>query len=138
MKILLDLVLTNPGLEAVKNSTLETCRNIVPIVPIVESESWMLADKELFKEEIGSQKPNAELGIEGNPELIGNPKNTIEHAIQITVEGLPKKRYKPKISELYQPIGQKVRLSELSKLSSYQKFEQSARESLKKLKYLPG
>ena len=40
------------------------CKNIVAIVPIQMTESWMIADKELLKKEIGIDKSDTELGIQ--------------------------------------------------------------------------
>lgn len=63
------------------------CKNRVAIVPIQMSESWMIADKELLKDEIGIEKTDAELEIHINPELITNPKSVIEKIIRLSVRG---------------------------------------------------
>ena len=81
-------------------------------------------------------KTNEDLKIDHNPELLSDPKERIKYAIQIAHKDYPKRRKKPDISELYQPIGQKVSLPSLRKLASFQKFESSAKEALKKLNYL--
>jgi hypothetical protein len=125
-----------PGLEALNNSTEELCRNIVPVVPIVETESWLLADKALFREEIWTDKTDSDLNIDGDPESITDPKEIIKAAIQIAYSDYPTRRHRPKISELYLPIGQKASLSELRNLSSFRKFENKAKESLRKINYL--
>ena len=46
------------------------CKNMVAIVPIQMTESWMIADKKILKEEIGVEKTDTELGIHLNPESI--------------------------------------------------------------------
>ena len=94
------------------------CKNIVAIVPIQMTESWMLADKELLKNEIGIEKTDAELGIHLNPELISNPKNVIENIIRLSKEDETKRKRNKglNIADLYQIIGQKIELSELKKL----------------------
>lgn len=113
------------------------CKNMVAIVPIQMTESWMIADKELLKDEIGIEKTNAELDIHSNPESISNPKNVIENIIRLSQEDVTKgKRNKGlSISDLYQIIGQKIEISELEKLSSYLKFKNSLIDKLKDLNF---
>ncbi len=114
----------------------ELCKQIVPIVPVVMSEAWMLADKALFKAEIGTDLSFPNLGITKSPEQIREPKRVIEEAIRIAYSGHKRRRKLPKIAELYLPIGQKADLSQLQKLPSYQKFENAARKILVDMNYL--
>lgn len=114
------------------------CKNVVAIVPIQMTESWMLADKELLKSEIGIAGTDFELGIHKNPEEITNPKAAIEKVIQLSKENQTKRKRNKglMISDLYQIIGQKVELSELEKLPSYLKFKSSLREMFIELNFL--
>ncbi len=113
------------------------CKNMIAIVPIQMSESWMIADKELLKEEIGIEKTNVELEIHLNPESISNPKSVIENIIRLSKEDLTKRRRNSGlgISDLYQIIGQKIELTELEKLPSYLKFKNSLIDKLRELNY---
>jgi hypothetical protein len=113
------------------------CKNMVAIVPVQMTESWMIADKILLKEEIGIEKSDAELGIHLNPETITNPKNVIEEIIRVSKEDETKRKRNKglTISDLYQIIGQKVDLTELEKLSSYNKFKQSLIDKLRELNF---
>ncbi len=115
----------------------EYCKIMVAIVPIQMTESWMIADKELLKSEIGIEKTDAELGIHLNPESINNPKNIIENIIRISKEDQTKRRRNKglDISDLYQIVGQKIELSELAKLPSYLKFKNSLIHKLKELNF---
>jgi hypothetical protein len=112
------------------------CKNLVAIIPIHMTEAWMLADKDLLKEEIGTNMSNTDLGINRHPESIANPKKTIENAINIAQADLPKRRDKTTISDLYQPIGQKITTEKLEALNSFNKFKLSVKNALKKLNYL--
>lgn len=113
------------------------CKNLIAIVPIQMSESWMIADKELLKDEIGIEKSNAELDIHLNPESIANPKSVIENIIRLSREDLTKRRRNNglNISDLYQIIGQKIEISELEKLPSYLKFKNSLIDKLRDLNF---
>lgn len=128
----------NPAFENISNlEEVNICKNLVAIVPIQMTESWMLAEKELLKKEIGTDKSNNELGIHREPERTSNPKRVIETAIQIMEQSLTNRRRKQlKIGQLYLPIGQKVKLENLESLSSYVRFKSSVRDAFRKLNYL--
>jgi len=113
------------------------CTNLVAIVPIQMTESWMIADKKLLKDEIGISKTDFELGMHLNPELISDPKALIEDVIRLSKEDLTKRRRNKglEISDLYQIIGQKVELSELEKLPSYLKFKNALIDKLRELNF---
>ena len=97
---------------------------MIAIIPVYMTEAWMLADKELFKKELGTDKSDRALGIDKKPETIRDPKDTIKQAIRIAFDHLPKRRNRPKIEELYQPIGAKIRLQKLATLPSFQRFKE--------------
>ena len=101
------------------------------------TEAWMLADKELLKDEIGITKTDVELGIHLNPENINNPKNQIEGIIRLSKENQTKRRRNGglQISELYQILGQKTELVHLEKLQSYVKFKDALINKLKDLNF---
>jgi Domain of unknown function (DUF4276) len=113
------------------------CKLLVAIVPIQETESWLLADKELLKQEIGTSKTDDELGIDRLPETIANPKEIISNAIRIAREGLTQRRRNDlTIGDLYLPIGQSIDLNKLATLSSYQDFKNNVREAFVELNLL--
>lgn len=112
------------------------CTLLAPLVPVRMMESWMLADKSLLKKEIGTNKPDNDLGIDRKPETYQDPKEIINNAIRIAQRDLSKRRRKLSIGELYQAIGQKVSLAELDKLDSYRKFKETVREAYRSLGYL--
>lgn len=112
------------------------CKILTPVIPVKMIESWMLADKELLKKEMGTTKSDKELGIKRNPESIANPKSVIEEAIRIATENLSRRRQKLSISDLYAIIGDTISLDELSKLDSYRKFQDAVRNTYRKLNYM--
>lgn len=112
------------------------CTLLAPLVPVRMMESWMLADKELLKREIGTNKTDNDLGIDKKPETYQDPKEIINNAIRIAQMDLSKRRRKLSIGELYQTIGQKVSLVELDKLDSYRKFKAEVRDTYRALNYL--
>lgn len=126
----------NPAIKNISTKEEDICKVIVPVVPIRMIEAWMLADKECFKEEIGTTKTFSQLGITQSPEKITNPKNAINTAIQIAYANKSSRRTKPAISELYLPIGQKCNLALLERLSSFVKFKSHVKAGLEEIKYI--
>lgn len=131
--------LINPAFQAIDNETKyqELHDGLIAIVPVQMTEAWMLADKLLLKQELGTQKNDRELGINKHPEDFSNPKQVISEAIQVAKQELTRRRrYKLNIGDLYQPLGQKIKLEDLEVLPSYQKFQNAVRNVLIQLKYL--
>ena len=120
----------NPAInELTQQSELEYCKLLVAIVPIQETEAWMLADVELLKRQIGTQKTDAELQINRDPESIANPKEVIQNAIRIARQDLTKRRRRDlDISDLY-GMGQEMGLESLEKLSSFVDFKNNLRRA---------
>ncbi len=115
------------------------CKTLVAIVPVAMTEAWMLSDTQLLKSEIGTDKSDAELGIDRFPELYSNPKECIQNAIRIGRQELTKRRRRNlTISELYLPLGQQISLTKLNDLPSYRKFREAVRRAFKELNYLRG
>ena len=127
----------SPAISALENCDEDICKQIVPIIPIQMTESWMLADKSLFKKMIGTNKSDNDLGIYKAPEEYANPKEVIKEAIKIAVQERPKRRKGDlRIEELYQLIGQSLAIEELKKVPSFLNFQNNIREVLRKMKYL--
>ncbi len=128
----------NPAFDNItKLNDNSICNNLVAVVPVAMTEAWMLSNTNLLKDEIGTNKSDAELGIDKHPEKYSNPKACIENAIRIGRKDLAKHRRRDlTISQLYLPIGQKIALSDLENLLSYRRFKESVRTAFRKLNYL--
>lgn len=127
----------NPAFSEIKQSTTDFCKNLIAVVPVRMTEAWMLADKNLLKNEIGTQKTDQELNINKNPESFSDPKKTLEDAIRIAQQDLTKrKRRNLTIGELYLPIGQKISIAQLDSLPSFWKFKEAIKAVFKDIKYV--
>lgn len=114
------------------------CRNIVPLIPIAETEAWMLADKVLLKKKIDAKdKSDSDLGIENNAESYSHPKEVIEKAIRIAQQGKTKRRRRDlSISDLYEELGQTIPIDKLRAIPSYRSFETNVRQALINMGYI--
>lgn len=112
------------------------CTIITPLIAVRMIEAWMLADKTLLKEEIGTNLSDSALGIARDPEKIADPKAVISEAIRIATAGKSRRRQSLSIAELYGAIGTSLSLDALLSLSSYRIFRQSVEETFRKIGYL--
>jgi hypothetical protein len=118
-----------PGLNKISEcSDSIVCKNISVVIPITETEAWMLVDKELLKDEMNTSLSNNDLELtylQKRIEKIANPKEKIENAIRLHHQHLPRKRRRSAVSlpELYEPISQKIELKKLEILNTYITFK---------------
>lgn len=126
----------DPAQEELDKQGDDYCKILTPVIPVRMMEAWMLADKDLLKSEIGTTKSDNDLGINRDPESIADPKAVIEEAIRIAQSGLPKRRQRLTISDLYAIIGDKIGLDKLSLLNSYQRFQEEVRNTYRILSYM--
>lgn len=127
-----------PAISFLSSQKEEThCKNIAALVPVQETEAWMLADKNILIRQIGTNKNEAELGIKGHPEGFKNPKEKIQEAIKIGRAELPKKlRDALKVSDLYSFLGQSIQIGNLRNFDSFLDFERNVRQVLIDLNFL--
>lgn len=128
----------NQALASLEEESDEThCKNLVALVPIYETESWMLADKAAFIKSIGTNRNETELKISGDPETFTNPKEKIEEAIRIGRAEMPRKlRESLKISDLYSFLAETTKIQHLKNFESYIDFENNIKHVLRKLNLL--
>lgn len=128
----------NPARTLLQNQTDDArCKSMVALVPVRETESWMLADKDILIGQIGTRKGLVELNIAGNPETFNNPKERIEEAIRIGRAEMPKKlRNSLRISDLYSYIGQTIQIEKLQTFDSFVDFENNIKDALIDLNFL--
>lgn len=127
-----------PSLQSILDlEDVECCKKILPLIPVHETESWMLADTDLLRKYINTDKTDADLEITGNPERFADPKQKLADAIRIGRSEMPRKiRESLKIADLYSIIGQSIDLRKLSTLASYQQFIRNAKKSFGELNLL--
>lgn len=111
-----------PAYELIQN--LETAnKQLIPIIPIKETEAWLLADYTAFKEVIGTNLSAKMLGFPAQAhevERLNKPKEILNTAISLARS----KRRRIDLDELYQPMGELISLDILEKIPAFQKFQQ--------------
>jgi hypothetical protein len=116
----------------------EYSKNLIPVIPVRETEAWMLVDKQLLKSKIETDLSDKELVLTykvSTIENVGDPKRVIETAILKHYETLTskQKRYAVKISDLYDAIASEVSIPDLDNLTSFSKMKDSLIKILDKI-----
>ena len=108
----------------------------VAVIPVRESEAWMLADGEALREAFGTTLTNARLGLPSHVrevESILDPKVTLQQAL-FAVFGRRSRRSGPQ--DYFAAIGQSARFEKLREVPSFQAFEKQFTAALVDLAYL--
>jgi Domain of unknown function (DUF4276) len=106
---------------------------IIPVIPIQMTESWMLADIEMLKAELGTVLETSALGLSKKPELNNDPKDSIEKAIH---EVKKQRNSDLTINDLYQILGNKISIEKLLLIPSYNQFFMNVRVAFIKLGFV--
>lgn len=108
----------------------------VSVVPVRETEAWMLVDGDALREVFGTRVPDERLGIPPHPadaEKLLDPKEVLKTAFQSTAPRRATRR-RGWDSEL---LAEAVSLPKLGKLRSYKRFEKELRSALRDLRFIP-
>ena len=111
------------------------CQNLLPLIPVHETEAWMLANTDVLLRTIGASKQlspytQAKLGLA--PEQHTDPKAVLADILREERAYLPKKqRGSLSMEVLYGLLGGRLRIQDLQGLASFQAFEMALRQALK-------
>lgn len=125
-----------PGLATIAESDLNVCKNITVVIPVTETEAWMLVDRELLKEKMNTELSNKDLGLTyqiKRIEGIADPKQKLENAINVHRLQLSRRRRRSaaSLAELYEPVSRRINLQKLETLHSYIDFKESLIKALR-------
>ena len=124
-----------PALDRIADLKLDSPPVVVPLLPVQETEAWMLADRDVLREVLGTQLSDQELNLYGDPERYADPKGKLNEALRVVKEGKGP-HLRVDISSLYNRLGQVIPLESLNRLPSYQRFRADLVEALQQIGYL--
>lgn len=120
----------NPFLAALDQNK-DCFQIVVPMIPVQEIEAWMMANKQLLKEQMGTTLSDHDLGLQNKPESYSNPKQTIENAVSEVRKTMPKRfRNQISIGQLYEAVGRHLEIADLMQLESFKKFIENLHQAL--------
>ncbi len=101
------------------------CADLIPVIPIQAVEAWLLADADALRNVIGSSRRAQDLGIPLTPheiEGLVNSKQRISEIVRQAMAARSRRRRKLDIGELYEPLADRITLSQLARLPAFQQF----------------
>mgnify|MGYP003315263753 CR=1 FL=1 len=125
----------NPFLTALSQTNADDCCQIVvPLIPVQEIEAWMMANKHLLKQQMGTTMSDNDLGLQNKPESYADPKQAIENAVS-EVRKTMSKRFRNQISigQLYEAMGRHLEIQDLMQLESFRKYIDNLHHALVQL-----
>lgn len=125
----------NPFLTALSQTNAnDYCQIVVPMIPVQEIEAWMMANKQLLKQQMGTTLSDNTLGLQNKPESYADPKQAIENAVSEVRKTMPK-RFRDQISigQLYEAVGRHLEIQDLMQLKSFKKYIDNLHQALVQL-----
>ncbi len=95
---------------------------MVPVIPIQETEAWMLADLKTLQDILDINMDAKELGLPTRPvlvEKIADPKHVFQEAVRKSLEHKSRRRRKINMETLYMRLAQEVHLDFLKQVPAY-------------------
>lgn len=111
---------------------------VVGVVPVHETEAWMLCDGDALRATLGTRLGNRQLGLQlsaNEVEACGDPK-AIWHYARAQAYGRRGRRLRREESR--EDLGGRVALQALRRLAAFRMFEARLRQALVELDFLPG
>ncbi len=105
---------------------------IVPLIPVRETEAWMLADPDAVARVFGFSAWPERVAVSWYPEraeTVEDPKRTLTEAVRALFGGRKARRV-PGPEGLFDQIAEEIDLRRLARLPSYQRFEADLRSGL--------
>lgn len=115
---------------------LESNARLVGVVPVHETEAWMICDGEALREAFGTRLDDRRLGVPlapGEIEAMADPKACFDR-IYVTARG--GRRHRRHSGPRRELLGETVALDALRRLEAFRSFETRLRQALAELGFL--
>ena len=127
-----------PGILAAARKD-NTCRLLVPLVPVRMTEAWMLADPQALSQVIGTNLTAQDLGLPERPHQVESepqPRQRLREATCRARAQYPRRRRRLDLGELYEPLARQIRLERLRGVPAYQRFVTDLTKALHELGFI--
>ena len=124
-----------PGLQRVRERLGDAGRRGVAVVPVRETETWVLADGERLSRVLGTTRVAAELGVPADAdelEALSDPKAVFAAAVRAARPGRRHRR-RPDPASFLELLGAEARIAALSRLSAFQVLLSDLQVALREL-----
>lgn len=126
------------GQKLVQENEKDTCRDLLPIIPIRMTEAWMMTDVEAFREVVGTDLRAEDLEFPARPhqvEAIQDPKHELNVALS-QIFTRRRRRKKARLGQYYEPLARHIRLHRLGNVPAFQQFANDLTDVLENLHFI--
>lgn len=119
-------------LEPLRQRWADRKEQLVAVVPVRETEAWLLADGQALRKALGIPWTDAEMGLPPNPrqvEQIADPKKVLNDVTR---------RVSRSVGDHLGRLGDYVDLGRLQQVPAYRRWWDDTRDALTALGYRPG
>ncbi|MDG4767321.1 DUF4276 family protein [Solwaraspora sp. WMMD406] len=119
-------------LEPLRKRWTDRREQLVAVVPVRETEAWLLADGQALRDALGVRWTDVEMGLPGSPrqvEQIADPKKVLNDVTR---------RVSRSVGDYLGQLGDYVDLDKLQQVPAYRRWWDDTREALTALGYRPG
>ena len=121
------------GFAALADTDPPTCHKLVALMPMLEMEAWLMADKQALVQALRTKLTLEDLDLHHPAESYGDPKAAIEQALRLAhAHGAPRMSRADLLAEL----GALLSPQQLAALPSYRTFRDDVRHAFRQLGYL--
>lgn len=128
-----------PGLTLAQQNSSETCRHLIPVIPVRMIEAWMLADLNTLRNVLGTNLSAQELDLPNRAalvETIAHPKNTLKEAIQKLNSIRSRRRQPIRLDTKYEALARQIDLNRLFEVPAYKAFVGDLATTLEELHFI--
>ena len=108
---------------------------IVALIPVHETEAWLLADRDALRVALNTKLSNQDLDLHGDAERYADPKFKLQQVVNLANDGRGPHLGVP-LGTLYDVVGEACDLLVLERLRSYQRFRIALTGGLQEIGFL--
>jgi hypothetical protein len=116
----------DPIVDRIRGGDGELPLTLVAVVPVRETEAWLLADPDAIRRAFGTTRSIDELGLRahaGDVEHVPDPKATLAEAFQRAVGPRRRRRLSRGYQSFLALLGEQIALSRLEDVPAFRQFE---------------
>lgn len=108
----------------------------IAVVPVRETESWLLADGDALRSVFGTALSDRQLGLPDLPrvECESDPKGVLSRCFDRARPGA--RRRNQRETEYFQSLGEEIALEKLRRLNSFQRLENELQQALREMRFI--
>ncbi|MBN8685160.1 MAG: DUF4276 family protein [Chitinophagales bacterium] len=122
----------NPAIQAVQNApqTIEYCREIIPVIPVVKIENWKLSDSDALREALATELDDTALGLNLGTKQLEQKSDAKELLATILSKINENRRIPVLLDDLDGALAKGIHLQKIYRFQSFERFVNRLKTSL--------